>query len=226
MTHNVELTLEHVLDHLGWNGRVDTSHIHVKIRDGQVSLLGMVPDFSAREAAEKDVLSIPGVISVNNNLLVISYAESAAPSDEEIQSHIQNLLRWHTDIDESCVDVTVFDRCVTVKGTVDSIWRKTRIGDVVRNIFGVIDVNNALVVVPTKDISDQQITDNIVSAFRRNRFIPNDSVSVTVENGRVILSGKVPDMISYQSTRECALISPGVRAVVHPALIIIKQKSV
>jgi osmotically-inducible protein OsmY len=122
-------------------------------------------------------------------------------------------------IDASRVEVRVFDRCVTVKGVVDAVWKKTRIEGLISGVFGVIDVNNALTVVPDTDIADRQITADIIEALRRNRYVPTGSISVKVENGRVVLSGRLPDMISYQSTCQSALITRGVRAVVHPILI-------
>ncbi len=81
-----------VVDQLFWDGRVDSSEIQVAVSEGAVTLSGNVQSFAARQAAESDALSIPGVVALKN-LLTVKYPKTTpVPGDDEIKRNIENVL--------------------------------------------------------------------------------------------------------------------------------------
>jgi osmotically-inducible protein OsmY len=55
------------------SAEVDSSHVHVEARDGEVILTGTVRSLSEREEAERAAWSAPGVLKVDDRLAVSPY---------------------------------------------------------------------------------------------------------------------------------------------------------
>jgi hypothetical protein len=65
-------------------------------------------------------------------------------TDEEIRDEIQGLLVQHSQVDASDIQVSVQDGVVTLSGNVESWLEKQIAESVVRNVLGVLEVNNQL----------------------------------------------------------------------------------
>lgn len=100
-----------------------------------------------------------------------------------------------------------------MKGTVDSSWKKEKAELAAYDIFGAVEVINQLSVVPTKNIADQVIAEQITTALGRNTDVDEDRIDIQVENGHVVLSGSVPNWNMFRSAFETALYTPGVISV-------------
>ena len=61
---------EDVEQELQWDPDLDAINIAVSVKDGVVTLAGMVNDNSDRIAAENVASSVDGVVRVNNNLQI------------------------------------------------------------------------------------------------------------------------------------------------------------
>lgn len=204
-----------VVDQLFWDGRVDASRVEVTVSDGNVTLIGEVENFAALQAAESDVISIPGVRAVEN-LLAVKYPHAEPPpSDAEIKTSIESVLKWNPYLDDSRIDIVVGKGIVKLTGTVDLYWKKEKTKRIAYDIFGVVKVIDQLGVVPTNDIADEVIAEEIAAALGRNTDIDEDKINIEVENGNVILSGSVPDWNAYRSAYETVLHTPGVTKLVN-----------
>ena len=85
------------------------------------------------------------------------------PSDEVLKGNVESVLAWNSDIDAVDITTEVFSGHVTLKGTVDQLWKKLRAEELISNIVGVLDVTNELAIVPTEDIVDETIArDNMI----------------------------------------------------------------
>jgi osmotically-inducible protein OsmY len=76
-----------VLDTLNADAAVPASNIAVAVRDGAVTLSGLVDLVSQRDLAERDALAVPGVASVHNRLRV-AFPVSAVDVAERIADPI------------------------------------------------------------------------------------------------------------------------------------------
>lgn len=209
-TRNEEDIKKDVVDQLYWDGRVDAADVQVEVVENRVILSGTVPTLGSRHAADEDAWLIEGVTAVDNQLNVRFPAGMELPKDETISANAANTLLWHPDIDSSDITPVVNEGWVTLKGSGSSYWQKMLAEEVVSALNGVLGVTNELAVVPSKDITDQSIASAIISGLERNAYVDPETVNVEVQNGTVMLSGKVPNLLAYRSAHDVARYTNGV----------------
>jgi osmotically-inducible protein OsmY len=206
-----------VVDQLYWDNRVDASKAKVEVTDGKVILTGRAPSFSSRHAAQIDALSVDGVLSVENAIIVKPPVR--APSDEEIRNAIENALFWDPDFDAQEMMVRVEQGGVTLEGTVDAYWKKLKAGEEALQIVGVVDVINKLAVAPAEDMLDKSVAEDVVAALDRNVNVNAEHVNVKVENGIVTLFGRVSDWNQFFIAQSIAQHTSGVVNVTNELVI-------
>ena len=200
-----------VKDQLVWDAQVDATDIDVSVdENGVVTLTGTVPSFSAQRAARLDAWSVLGVTGVNSELTVTYPEAITLPSDDEIESNVENVLLWNASVDSTDIDVGVTAGVVTLEGSVSSFWRKLRAEDLAEDVVGVISVTNNLAVVPTESYVDADIATDIVDSLERKAAVNADNVNIRVEEGRVTLSGTVPSFNAWSLAYDSARFTAGV----------------
>ena len=202
--------LQKINDQLEWDARLLDAKINVDIIGDAVKLTGVVSSYNALQAAESSVYMVPGVKYVDNELKV-KYPESVpTPADAELKTNIENQLQWNNSIDASDIKVTVKDGIITLEGSVGSYWKKQVAEDVAYSTYGTQSVDNKLSIVPTKDLDDKKISNDVVSALNRNRNVDAETIDVKVASGVVTLSGIVPDHAIKAEVLKIASHSAGV----------------
>ncbi len=207
-----------VSSQLFWDNRIDESNINVDVSDGRVILTGTVPTYSGRWQAEDDAYLISGVRYVDNRLQV-SPTTFPVPGDTELASNIRNILEWNPTLDSSRIKVLAHEGIVTLTGSVDSYWQKSRVEYLVSNVGGVIDVQNLLQVETAVGISDQDIKRDIESTLARNTLIDSTRIKVQVNDGVVTLSGTVDDYLTCRTAQDIAKYTSGVIDVLNDQVI-------
>jgi osmotically-inducible protein OsmY len=202
-----------VRDQLEWDNRVDATDVSVQVIDGNVTLKGTVSSYSAKLAAESNALMIEGVVSVDNEL-VVEPAEPIA-NDAFLAARAENVLKWNPDFHVANLAVQVIAGVASLEGQVDALWEKHRAEELVMNINGMIGVINKIAVVPTGNILDETIAEDIVKAIDRNIHVNVDNVTVSVDRGTVTLTGDVPTITAKNAAFDAALNTAGVRAVIN-----------
>lgn len=201
---------EDVEAQLRWDLRVKAEKIDVEVRAAVVTLRGTVSSFRAYKAAEEDAWSVSGVRDVENKITVEFPAEVKMPSDREITEKIDKVLFWQYDISRKDLSIETKDGVVTLRGTVESYWRKRKAEEVSSNLAGVVKVRNLLAVVPEDDYVDEEIANNIMESMKRNPFVDAEAVDVRVKNGHVQLSGKVKNWTAREEAYSTAHRTNGV----------------
>lgn len=202
-----------VVDNLYWDTRVDATDVVVEVSDdGEVTLTGNVPSYTAKTSATTSVWSISGVKEVDNQLTVEYPAAVTVPSDQDIRNNVENTLLWDTDIDSTKIDVSVNAGVVTIEGDVDAYWKLYQ-AQSDADVTGVLDIVNKLAVVPSEDILDKDIAEDVINALDRNAMVDIDNVNVEVEDGDVVLTGAVSDWSAYRSAEDTAFYTLGVTSV-------------
>jgi osmotically-inducible protein OsmY len=212
MTDQEQIKKE-ITDQLYWDARVDAADINVDVSGSEVTLKGKVPSFSAKQAAVNDAWNVYGVSKVNNEITVEFPPTFAIPTDEDIKSGVENLLKWNSFIDESDVISKVDAGAVELEGTVNSFWKKIRAEQLASDVIGVKEVHNKLSVVPTDDVLDKIVAENIVNAMDRNFLVDPEEVNVKVKKGKATLSGTVPNYTTYREAMSCAEHTTGVTEI-------------
>ncbi len=210
MSRNAEEMKKDVVDSLYWDTRVDASDVQVEISGADVKLTGTVPNYVAYWAAEDDARFTRGVVNVDNQIEVKLPAGLAVPSDKDITTYINNIFLANPVLDKARIEASVDAGVVTLTGAVDTYWQRVRAEQLASDVAGVIAVKNELSIVPTRDVLDEAIADDIRAALERNFLIDADAVTVKVKDGVVTLSGEVPNWYALRDAREIAYHTLGV----------------
>jgi len=171
--------------------------IKVDSKDGVVSLTGTVAAASDKSLAEDTVASLPGVKSVNNELLV-SGEQPAEHSDTWITMKVKTALLFHRNVSATGTTVYTKDGVVTLQGEASSMAQKELTTEYAKDIDNVKSVNNDMTIAKTPAAPDTTIGDKIddasITAEVKSSLLSHHSTSalhtgVTTTDGVVTLSG-------------------------------------
>src|SRR5438876_6858737 len=107
-----------VLAELKWDARVQPNEIGVSVKDGVVTLTGVVDSYSKRWAAEDAAHRVRGVKAVANDI-EIRLPSSAERTDTEIAAAATRAREWDAFVPIDQSDGTVSKGWVTLSGEVE-----------------------------------------------------------------------------------------------------------
>lgn len=209
-TRTDERIKKDLIDSLYWDNRVNAADVHIDVEEGTVTLTGTVPSYAAREAAFDDAMLTRGVIEVDNRLVVSYPTGVTLPSDIDLETNIMDSLMRNPEMEGADLEVAVDRGAVTLRGIVDSYWKKLRAEEIASNRSGVLKLKNELAVVPTGDYADRDIAEDIVAALERSPLVGPEHVNITVEDGEVTFTGSVPSWSARRAARRAASYTAGV----------------
>lgn len=170
-------------------------HVKVKANDGVVTLTGTVQDKGDKDLAADTVENLPGVVSVNNQIMVEpTYAEH---SDAWMAFKIRSRLLVKGNVSATSTKVAVTDGNVLLTGTANNPAQKELTEAYAKDIDGVKTVKNEIVVKdnPATDetagekIDDASITSQVKYALLSHKSTSALKTKVTTTNGVVRVTG-------------------------------------
>jgi len=206
--------------------------IKIMSNDGVVTLTGSVGEASHQSLAQETVASLPGVKSVDNQL-VINGQQPAENSDGWIGMKVKSALFFNRNVSAVNTQVDVADGVVTLKGQADSQAQKDLTGEYAKDIDGVKGVKNEMTIEKVVNTSerpkDNKIDDASITAQVKMAFLTHHSTSafktgVETTNGVVTLSGNATSGAAKDMAAKVAGDVNGVTNVVNN-MIIIEPKS-
>jgi len=184
-----------VTDAIAEDLHMDASGITVDVSEGIVTLSGTVRNIAARKYADLEAKKIRGVLGVIDNLEV----EPSHRWDTDIAQDVRHRIINSVTVQSHDIDVSCSRGIVEITGSVTSQSEREEAGLLASEVRGVKDVQNYLSVIWHKERSDEAIEEDVVAALRRDVYLINPPINVSVENGVVTLSGIVGS--EYQKTR-------------------------
>ena len=136
-------------------------------------------------------------------------------SNSELQTDVQNAIKWEPLLNAAEIGVTAKDGVVSLTGVVDSYSKKMEAENAAKKVIGV----NALVEkIEVKFPSswtktNAEIANEVLSALKSNWSVPKDKVTVKVENGWVTLEGELPWNYQKEAAKSAVNYLTGVKGV-------------
>jgi osmotically-inducible protein OsmY len=129
---------------LKWNILVPADKIMVMVNNGWVTLEGQVHWRFQRNAAERAVRNLPGVVGVTNDIMVGS--EEVSPID--IKNQIEAALARNAELEARRLSVEVEGSKVILRGSVRSWSEKEEAERAAWKMPGVLELDSRIVVTP------------------------------------------------------------------------------
>jgi osmotically-inducible protein OsmY len=200
-----------VMQELKWDPSVTHEHIGVAVSDGIVTLSGTVPSYIEKFAAEKATQRLGGVKAVVEKIEV-KVPGSYHRDDQDIAKAVIDQFRWHTQVPDDLVKVSVENGWVELTGEVEWDYQRSAAENAVRGLTGVKGITNKIAI-RLKVIQPADIKDNVEQALKRAAEREAGRIAVQVRGTRVILSGKVRSFAELRDVRVAAWSAPGVTVV-------------
>ena len=195
------------------------NHVTVKADNGVVTLTGTVLDKDQKSLAEDTVENLPGVMSVNNEIVVApAYPEH---SDEWIALKVRGLLLVKANVSASATTVAVKDCVVTLGGTADNLAQKELTEVYAKEIDGVKSVKNNIVVnaAPAtgetvgEKIDDASITSQVKFALLSHGATSALKTKIATTDGVVVVTGEAGSDAEKSLVTKLAQDVRGVKSV-------------
>lgn len=201
---------QNVLDKLAFEPSIDASNLDVHARKGIVTPSGTVCSCREKRVAEEAVARLRGIRGIRQSIRVVP-RQSDKVADEIILDRATKALRWSGLLDGDDIEVSVRDGCVTLTGAVAWHHRKEAAVECVCNLVGVIDVVDRIATVRRPCQSD--VKHRIEAALRRDANVEAHGIRVAVQDGKVVLAGRVYDWPERHAAERVAWASPGIHTV-------------
>ncbi len=145
-------------------------------------------------------------------------------NDAQIQTDVQNQLKWEPQLNAAEIGVAVKNGIVTLSGIVDTYPKKMAAERVSKNVIGVkaVALDIQVGISPVNRKSDAEIAEACVNALRWDSSVPDDKIKVKVENGTVSMEGTVEWGYQRLAAKNALVKLTGVKGVNN--MIVVKQK--
>jgi len=199
-----------VMDELKWQPFLNSSEIGVAVKNGIVTLSGIVDSYSKKLSAERAAKNVAGVKAIAEDIQ-IGVSPVYRKTDAEIAEAVFNALKWHSAVPEEKIKIKVEEGIVTLEGEMEWEFQRVNARVAIQNISGVRSVTNLLTIKPK--LNPFELEQKISVAFKRNATIDAGKVNVSTIGNKVILTGKVRSFTESEDAENVAWAAPGVYQV-------------
>lgn len=199
-----------VMDEIRWDPYLNSAEIGVAVKNGVVSLSGMVDSYSKKLFAEVAAKRVAGVKALAEDIQV-GNSPSYRKTDAEIAEAVLNALKWHTAVQEDQIQIKVEDGNVRLEGEVDWAYQRDSANTAIQNLNGVHSVINMISI--KSQTAPLDIKQKISAAFQRSANLDAEKISTEVSDNQVILRGKVRSLAEKEDAESAAWAAPGITRV-------------
>lgn len=205
---------EDILQELAWKSPDSKTQIGVIVKDGIVTLTGVVDSFIKKIEAERIAKRVYGVKALAEDLTVRLSEDEKSTTDPDIAKAIINTFRWNNSIPDDKIKIKVEDGWVYLSGEVERDSQRKAAKQAVSNLYGVVGVANNLTLKVTAATA-VDIKSRITKAFERSATLDSKNIDVSVEGHTVTLSGTVHSLQEKDDARNAAFFAPGITKVIN-----------
>jgi osmotically-inducible protein OsmY len=197
--------------------------IKAESKDGIVTLTGTVSEASHKSLAENTVEGLPGVKSVDNQL-VVSGEQPAEHSDTWISMKVKTALLFHRNVSASGTTIYTKDGIVTLQGVASSQAQKELTTEYAKDIDNVKEVKNDMTIATAPatseatlgdKIDDASITAEVKSALLSHRSTSALHTTVSTADGVVTVGGVAKNDAEKSLVTKLATDINGVGSVIN-----------
>jgi len=199
-----------VMDELKWQPFLNSSEIGVAVKNGIVTLSGIVDMYSKKLTAEKAAKKVAGVKAVAEEIQV-GISPACRKTDPEIAEAVYNALKWHTAIREDQVKIKVEGGVVYLEGEVEWAYERNYAKTAIENLAGVKSVINLITVKPR--LNPVELENKIGAALQRNASLDSSKIHTSVIGNKVYLRGTVRSLAESEDAEDAMWAAPGVMHV-------------
>jgi osmotically-inducible protein OsmY len=136
-------------------------------------------------------------------------------SNQELQTDVQNAIKWEPLLHAAEIGVTVNDGVVSLTGIVDSYVKKMEAENAAKRVVGVKAIAEEIEVKLHDSYikSDADIAANALGGLEASWLVPHHRIKVLVEKGWVTLEGDVPWNYQKDAANKAVVFLSGVRGV-------------
>jgi osmotically-inducible protein OsmY len=202
-------------------------------KDGVVTLTGTVAKASDKSLAEDTVASLPGVISVDNQL-VVSGEQPAEHSDTWIGMKVKTALLFHRNVSAIGTTVNVKDGVVILTGEANNLAQKELTTEYAKDIDNVKAVVNDMTIAKIPAAPDATVGDKIddasITAEVKSSLMSDSATSaihtgVSTTDGVVTLTGIAKNDAEKSLATKLATDINGVTSVINNMTIAVPVAS-
>jgi osmotically-inducible protein OsmY len=136
-------------------------------------------------------------------------------SNQELQTDVQNAIKWEPLLHAAEIGVTAKDGVVSLTGVVDSYVKKMEAENATKKVIGVkaLVENIEVKISSSWSKTDTEIANEVLTALKANYSVPDDKVTVKVEKGWVTLDGELPWNYQRDAAKSAVSYLTGVKGV-------------
>jgi osmotically-inducible protein OsmY len=201
-----------VMAELEWDPTVNAAHVGVAVKNGVVTLTGHLETYAEKHAVERVVQRVKGVKSVAVELDV-RLDPAHKRNDSEIAAAVSSALTWHVMVPHEGIRAKVEKGWVTLSGEVEWNFQRHHAEEAVRNLTGVLGVNNSITLKPRAVPAN--VADRIRQALQRHAEREARHIDVIADGTLVTLRGTVDSWSERTAAYGAAASAPGVTQVIN-----------
>ena len=199
-----------VMAQINWEPMLNAAAIGVSVKDGVVTLNGMVDTYTKKMAAERAAKKVSGVKAVAEDIQV---GESSIfkRTDTEIAQAILNALQWHTAVREDKIKIKVEKGVVTLEGDVEWEYQRSAAKKAIENLTGIRMIYNFIAVKPVVAAAD--LKSKIKAALQRSALLDAENITVDVTGSIAVIRGNVHSISEKEDVESAVWSAPGIKVV-------------